>query len=265
MYLYRERSGRALYILFPQCGDATGLKLLPSQFRALGKAGLPETVEVDGRQYRLEETFKHTFASAVGLYRCDEDRIVCKFHRRASFFGVPLAWYGWLAAAYESAALRSVQGVPGVPALRGKPSRTAVARDFIGGRPLDRHMKVSDEFFPLLMELLAGIHARGVAYVDLEKPENILVGDDGRPYLIDFQVAFNVPPRFLGQTTLARLVRRRLQQSDDYHAMKHFRRVRPDLLTEDQIARSRVKPWPVRAGNLLVAPWKKFRRRAIGK
>jgi RIO-like serine/threonine protein kinase len=145
------------------------------------------------------------------------------------------------------------------------PSRTVVARDFIEGRPLHRRMKVSDDFFPLLMELLAGIHARGVAYVDLEKPENILVGDDGRPYLIDFQVAFHVPRRFLGETSLARLVRRRLQQSDDYHAMKHFRRVRPDLLTAGQIARSRRKPWPVRAGNLLVAPWKTFRRRVLGK
>lgn len=241
------------------------MKLPPSQFRALGREGLPETVAVAGERYRLEETFKHTFAAAVGLYRRNDDRIVCKFHRRASFFGVPLAWLGQLAAAYEAAVLGCLQGLPGVPRLRDMPPETALARDFIKGRPLQKDMQVSEEFFPLLMELLAGMHARGVACVDLEKSENILVGDDGRPYLMDFQIAFHVPRRFLGETTLARLVRRRLQQSDTYHALKHFRRVRPDLLSAGEMANSRRKPWSVRTANLLTAPWRKLRRWMLGK
>ena len=241
------------------------MKLPPSQFRALGRQGLPETVIVAGEQYRLEETLKHAFASAVGLYRREDDLIVCKFHRRAGFYGVPLAWLGRLAAAYEAAMLRCVEGLSGVPKLRGKPSETVVARDFIKGRPLHRDMRVDDEFFPRLLELLGNIHARGVAYVDLEKAENILVGDDGRPYLIDFQVAFHVPSRFLGETTLARLMRRYIQQSDMYHAVKHFRRVRPDLLTPEQVAQSRRKPWSVRVGNLVVGPWKGLRRWVLGK
>ena len=36
---------------------------------------------------------------------------------------------------------------------------------------------------------LAEIHRRGMAYVDLEKCENVLVGDDGAPLLTDFGIA----------------------------------------------------------------------------
>ena len=39
-----------------------------SHLRALGPGSLPETFTLDGRQYRLVQTFKHDFFAASGLY-----------------------------------------------------------------------------------------------------------------------------------------------------------------------------------------------------
>jgi len=241
------------------------MRLPPSQFRALGRDELPGSIRLEGRTFRLERVFKHDFATAVGLYRRGEERVVCKFHRRAPLFGLPLEWQGRMWAEYEAKVLRQVQGIPGVPRLRGMPAPTAVAREFVPGRPLNRHMRVGEEFFPRLLELLRRIHRRGIAYVDLEKPENILVGDDGRPYLIDFQVGFYMPARWFGETTAGRWFRKLLQRSDLYHAMKHFRRMRPDMLSPELLALGEVRPLTVRVANLLVAPYRKLRRWLLGK
>jgi hypothetical protein len=231
-----------------------------NSLRALGGQQLPDTLLVRGRRFERERAIKHSFATAVGVYRRGEERVVCKFHRRASFLGLPLGWLGRLLARYEAAVLKQVHDVPGVPRLRGVPQPGVVARDFVPGRPLHRDMDVRDDFFPRLLDLLGTIHRRGIAYVDLEKPGNILLGDDGHPYLIDFQVAFHVPPKCLGQTTGVRWLRVLCQRGDRYHAMKHFRRMRPDLLTPQEWAMGKVRPWPVRAGNAIAAPLKKLRR-----
>jgi len=234
--------------------------LINSQFRALGAYDLPPNVEMDGTTYRLEKKFKHSFMAAVGKYAGGGDQIVCKWHRRAGFFGLPLGWLGRLSAAYESFVLQQVDDLQGVPRFRGCPDPWCVAHDFVPGKPLHRNSQVNDEFFPRFLNLLRGIHDRGIAYVDLEKARNILRGDDGNPYLIDFQTAFYVPAKFFGETTLFRFVRGRLQRADMYHAMKHYRRVRPDRLTAEEIAQTRQKPVSVRLGNALVAPYKKVRR-----
>ncbi len=237
--------------------------ILGAQFRALGGRELPQELIIAGVTHRLREAFVHNFLSAVGLYECGDGHVVCKFHREAAFFGLPLLWLGRLSAAYESVLLGQVEDLEGVPRLRARLGRTVVVRDFVEGKPLERRSDVSDEFFPQLIRLIEQLHQRGIAYVDLEKAANILKGEDGRPYLIDFQAAFYVPERFLGQTSAVRCLRQLLQKADLYHAMKHYRRSRPDQLGPHGVAQTRRKPWPVMLGNLLMAPYKVLRRRIL--
>jgi len=233
--------------------------------RALGSDELPAQIRLLGRSYRLRHTFKHNAISAVGLYEADGDRVVLKCYRSVPFCCLPMQWAGRMMAAYEAAVLRRVHDVPGVPRLRGRYGRTGLVRDYVPGEPLTRHSRVDEMFFPRLFALLAELHRRGIAYVDLEKPENILIGEDGRPYLIDFQVAFNVPERYLGRTLPFRWLRDRLQEADLYHARKHYRRVYRRELPEEEINRLRPKPWFVRLSNALNAPFKKVRRLLQGK
>ncbi|MFP4028676.1 MAG: hypothetical protein ACLFWL_12875 [Candidatus Brocadiia bacterium] len=241
------------------------MRWFKAQFRALGTTNLPGSLELDGHRYELEQEFKHSFAAAVGLYRCGDDRIVVKFHRQKSFFGLPLGELGKLMAWYEATIMTRCDDLKGVPRLRGQPVPGSVAHDFVPGHPLHRDSKVDDRFFPRFLDLLESLHDRGIAYVDLEKARNVLVGEDGRPYLIDFQVAYWIPDRLLGNTTVARFIRNLLQEADRYHAMKHFRRVRPDLLSGEEIAHARDKPRVVRFGNFLSQPYKKIKRFLLGK
>ena len=113
--------------------------------------------------------------------------------------------------------------LPNVPALRGpirvggKVLDNAVAHVYVPGHPLDRCDRVPDDFFPRLGRLLAAMHRRNMAYVDLHKRENILVGDDGQPYLIDFQISMVLWRRWPAETEVVRGLLTLLQRSDEYH------------------------------------------------
>ena len=231
-----------------------------TQFKAIGRTRLPQTVRIEGKPYALEKCFEHKFVTGIGLYRHKAHRVVCKFHRQVSFAGFPLNWLGRLMATYEAANLRRCQGLEGIPKIREAERPGVVAHDYVPGHPLRTDRPVSDVFFRRLFELLDRIHCRDVAYIDLEKADNVLVGKDGRPYLIDFQIALRVPPALVRYCPPVRWALRRLQRSDHYHVMKHFRRVRPDLLSSHQIARSKRKPWLVRLANALAAPFRQIHR-----
>lgn len=241
-------------------------KYLDAQFMALGCGGLPETVMVDGRAFRFECVFKHSFAIAVALYETDGEKVVIKIHRQKRFFGLPLRWLGGLMAGYEDAVLLRCCGVDGVPRRRRIDLKTAVAHDYIPGRSLRPSEPVDDVFFVRLFNTLDQIHERGVAYVDLEKPANILKGEDGYPYLIDFQVAFywpdNLPP---GNCELTKLIREWFQRCDRYHACKHkhLRRMCQGAPAGRGNNAPLRKPWQVRAANALLAPWRMMRKLTV--
>ena len=109
------------------------------------------------------------------------------------------------------------------------------------------------------------VHARDVAYVDLEKRENIIVGDDGRPYLIDFQISLHVPPGRGPLRRIARWILARFQQSDRYHLLKHWRRHRPDQLSPEQIAHSRRAGAWIQLHRTLTRPLVRLRRRTLSR
>lgn len=102
------------------------------------------------------------------------------------------------------------------------------------------------------------MHRRGVAYVDSNTPENVLVGDDGFPYLIDFQIAWRCWPsadHALGRWWLARL-----QREDLYHALKHKRRFARESMTSDELTSVRQRSVLIRLHRLLNHPYRMVRR-----
>jgi len=269
-------------------GKTLPSKRTPQCLRALGRDDLPVEFDLTGRRYRHVQTFKHDFFAATGLYadagepfsagsECESDevptalravvpgQVVLKIGRRTGFLGLPLGWVGGWLTRQEATQLQAVSDLPGVPRLLGLPSRDALVRQYVPGHPLSKGEKVSDGFFPRLADLLQTLHRRGRAYVDLEKPENVLVGEDGQPYLVDFQISWPWPLGWVTRSPLGRWLECRLQQGDLYHLRKLRRRFRPDQLSPAELEESYRRPWPVRLHQRLTRPLTRLRRWVLAK
>ena len=206
---------------------------LAAAMRALGRAEPPLQFLLADKNYVRTRVVKHDFWAATAFYDCqDGSRAVAKINRLEPFFGIHLAWIGRWLCRREVRVYRALGDLPNVPELLGTIGSTGFVHAFVPGRPLARREWVSDEFFPELRSAIAEIHRRNIAHVDANKRENILLGDDGRPHLIDFQISFDLHE--LGDWFVPRGILRQLQAADQYHLSKHQRRLRPDQLTPEQ-------------------------------
>lgn len=123
----------------------------------------------------------------------------------------------------ERIALSHLAGtLPGIPRLLSA-DRNTLTRAWIDGAPMQIARPRDPAYFRAALKLLRQLHAAGVLHNDLAKETNWLVTPDGRPALVDFQLA----------TVLAR--RGKLARSrghDDLrHLLKHKRTYLPDRLT----------------------------------
>jgi RIO-like serine/threonine protein kinase len=138
-------------------------------------------------------------------------------------------WSAWLARALcrrEARALARLDGLPGTPRLLGADRRT-LRREWIEGRPMQLAQPQDPAYFRAARALLARLHRRGIAHNDLAKEPNWLVTEDGRPALVDFQLALVAPRR-------GRLFRI-LGREDIRHLLKHKRSYCPERLTAREL------------------------------
>ena len=214
-------------------------------------------------RYEHVQTFKHDFFAATGLYRGPTGLAVLKLGRSSDFLSLPAKWIGEFLARHEIKLYQHTHDLPGVPRLIGPVGSNGLLHDFVPGHPLGRREAVSDTFFDELLTLLQTMHERHIAYVDLNKRQNILMGDDGRPYLIDFQISLLLPATGWRRLPPVRWLLSRFQQADYYHWLKHKRRLCPDLLTPEEHARvTRLSIW-IRLHRWLSRPLTYLRRRTL--
>lgn len=137
---------------------------------------------------------------------------------------------GWLArrlAAREARALHALRHLPGVPRLVSW-NGGRLLRSWQPGLPLQKSGGVGPAYFREALRLLRRLHAAGVVHNDLAKEPNWLVTPDGRPALVDFQLAAR--PRYRGRLF------RMLAHDDLRHLLKHKRSYCPERLTARQRA-----------------------------
>lgn len=118
------------------------------------------------------------------------------------------------AAAREARALARLDGIEGVPALLGWNGRELL-RGYIAGAPMQQAQPCDRAYYRDALRLLASLHRRGIVHNDLAKEPNWLVRSDGRPALVDFQIAWTRGRR-------GRLFRL-LAREDLRHLLKHKR------------------------------------------
>lgn len=241
------------------------MKKTPTSLLALGATPPPQRVSVAGGEYRFVRFFKHDFFAGTALYESAAGKVVVKFGRQAPILGFPGTWIGKLLAGHEARLYQLVGDLDAVPTFLGRVGPTGIAHVYVEGGPLDRDRRVPDDFFDRLRSVIAAVHERRMAYVDLEKRQNVLVGSDGRPYLIDFQISWHVPRAWGGELFPARWIRRRLQEADRYHLLKLQRRVRRDQLSAAQIEASYRRPFHVNVHRWLTRPLLRMRRAVLDR
>lgn len=239
-------------------------------FRALGLNEPPQTLQIASESYELVKIFKHDSWAATALYEGTRGLVVCKFNRQQSIFGIPMQWLGNALAQRENRFLQLFADVPHLPKFSGEVSLAGntlshvSAHDYIEGVPLRQYtQKVNDDFFPKLQHLLQGIHNQNISYMDLNKQENILVDLQGEPYLIDFQICFHLKNRWPGNSFLMRGLLKLLQESDRFHLMKHYVKLRPDLLTPEELQKAQQRPWFLKVYRCIQIPLRTARRQLL--
>ena len=152
----------------------------------------------------------------------------------------PVRLLGRRQVAREIRALRRLHGIPGIPRCYGEAGRVGILMEPMGGERITRwcrdHREQAGPMFRKLADLVAQIHARGVAHIDLRKRDNILVTGDGRPGIIDFNASFCFDPAGLGARILFPIMRR----IDDGALLKWKSLLAPELLTARESARHRL-------------------------
>jgi hypothetical protein len=188
---------------------------------------LGPSLEVGGRTYRVLSILKQDrYARSLLLEAPGGARFVLKESVMRLPPGVRVPPLASLLARHEAGLYRRLEGIPGIPRLVSQPRPDAFLREYVEGATVRETPRLPGGFFASLEEVLRAVHARGVAYVDLAKEENVLVGEDGRAWLIDFQVS-------LSREGPLRPLVGLLQREDLYHLSKMRLRRGPGEATDE--------------------------------
>lgn|GEM_PF-5248398 len=166
---------------------------------------------------------------------------------RRDFRAGPL-WLRPLAAVLarrEARALARLEGADGVPRLLDA-GDGALLRSYVEGRPLPDAGTRDPAYFDAARGLLRRLHAVGLTHNDTHKPQNWLVTPEGRPALVDFQLAI----RHAARTRWFRAC----AHEDVRHLLKHKRRFCPAALTARERALLERRLWVARAWMALGKP-----------
>jgi RIO-like serine/threonine protein kinase len=94
----------------------------------------------------------------------------------------------------ERKAYKKIKGLTGVPALYGSIGGIALIIEEIQGTDIGSRevlKKLEEKFFMDLKNLIDRFHDRGIAHCDLKRAPNIIIGNDGNPYIIDWAASIS--------------------------------------------------------------------------
>lgn len=222
---------------------------MPTRARQDAPVSGPEPVEEAPRAAPPVEVVllkSDVFGRVERLELADGRRVVRRDVRGCRF---PFSVVARLLLARERRALRALRGLDGVPGLEpdgaGEDPARVVRRSFIEGVPLWAAERLPSDWFEHARALVEAVHARGVRHNDLHKEQNLLVRPDGRPAVLDLQLA-SVHGR---DSRRARVRAAEDLRHVDKHARRYERRGRPSTPAERR-ARPRRSP--------LAAAWRRF-------
>ena len=189
--------------------------------QASSSVSLPEGLQREGLSAGLEKTLRRGGLGNpdVVLIRTAEGFVVVKDFAPRPFW-VRETLGRWLTR-HEQNVYRALAGIDLVPRLLGAIDAYAFVMEYRPGRLLSRSLKeeLPRDFLSELERGVAEMHDRGIVHLDLSHRSNVLLGEDGRPVLLDFASAV----RFGSRSALGRILTRGLARVDR-RALRKWRR-----------------------------------------
>lgn len=136
----------------------------------------------------------------------------------------------------EKRAYKALRGLKGVPQFYGASGLAIVTQQIPGKNmeQLESDDMIPPGFFEALTDLIKRFHGRGIAHCDLKRAPNIILGDDGTPYVVDW--AASISKREFQFFSLDFIYRRFL--ADDFTAIIKLKlRHDPESVTPEEKAR----------------------------
>ncbi|MEN6357403.1 MAG: RIO1 family regulatory kinase/ATPase [Armatimonadota bacterium] len=175
----------------------------------------------------------------------DGKKIAVKDFRRSDFLFRAIV--GPILIRREFGAMRDLLGVKGIPQLVGRMDKYALAMEHISGTSLE-HVEqgvLTDEFHTQLADVINNMHSHGVAHCDLRSRGNVMLGDDGKPYVVDFAACVY---RGRGINPFTRWLFNQFVLADNNAVLRIKQRLSPELLTDkDKIELATPLPFEVPA------------------
>ena len=108
----------------------------------------------------------------------------------------------------EERIYQRLDGMPFVPRYLGRLDKDAIMLERVAATPIQEFGRtdIDASFFDDLGECVASLHDRGVVHMDLRHRSNLLVGEDNKPRIIDFEAAVYVGRSFLARWLLVPLL-----------------------------------------------------------
>ena len=141
--------------------------------------------------YLSKDSGKHLadgYQGSVDLYETPFGNYVVKRARGTFLWRL----FGEAALRREREIYARLQNVDGVPQCLGLLENKYLVLEHISGQSYrSRQHEIEDRglFFDRLLKTLKGMHSVGVAHGDLKRKDNLLVGPNEQPFIIDFGLA----------------------------------------------------------------------------
>jgi RIO-like serine/threonine protein kinase len=156
----------------------------------------------------------------------------------------------------EVRALEHLDGLDGFPRVLSSGPGWSI-RTLVPGTPLHRAPPRDPGFYAAALRLIGAMHRAGVVHDDLHKEANWIVRTDGRPALVDLQLA----TIFRRRGPLFRL----LAREDVRHLLKHKRKYCREALSDRQTRILRTPSLPSRVlRGAVKKPYHLLTRRLLG-
>lgn len=213
-------------------------------------ADIPEITHADleGRIGAKFHTARHRFSA--DLYQVD-------WHGKPALLKDYAARSWWVRRFWapvlvgrEFRTLRRLQGLKGVPRLYARVGPGALLMEHLQARRLPRDGEPLPDLvlFERLSMLVGQLHERGVGHGDLRRM-NILMDEEARPYLIDFETAVTGKEGFWGW--FSRFGARRLARVDQVGLAQIKADFYPEELTDAERSLIENAPWYLSVGKAL--------------